>query len=134
MNLKRTTILPIDDHDLSLSIFESYVQKEMMIIMILLGDDPKIRGAVERADNLAKISYFQVERWVLWIRDHHTLKTELTDYLRKTDCQETYSDIRCFSLSPVKDQVAGIITKDNNLSYVDLQQSFFTAHQHDLNV
>jgi len=39
MNFKRTTITSFDDFALAESIFKSFVEKELMIIMVIIGDN-----------------------------------------------------------------------------------------------
>lgn len=135
MNLKRTTIIPLDDAALAESIFKSFIQKEMMIVMVIIGDTTTVREAVPKGDNLAQLSYFNMERWVLWLRNHDTLSKTLKDHLKASDAEnsnEVYENIKCFCFSPILDQVDGIILKNGQLSYASLQQSFFKAQSHDI--
>ncbi len=135
MNLKRTTIIPLDDTALAEAIFKSFIEKEMMIVMIIIGDTPTNRVAITKADKLAQLSYFNMERWVLWIRNHDTLSKTLKSHLKDSEADnsdETYDTIKCFCFSPILDQVDGIILKNGQLSYASLQQSFFRAQSHDI--
>lgn len=135
MNLKRTTIIPLDDAALAESIFKSFIEKEMMIVMVIIGDTQTTRGAITKADNLAQLSYFKMERWVLWLRNHDTLSETLKGHLKKSDADhsdEVYDNLKCFCFSPILDQIDGIILKNGQLSYASLQQSFFRAQSHDI--
>ena len=135
MNLKRTTIIPLDDAALAASIFKSFIEKEMMIIMVIIGDTSTVREAITKADNLAQLSYFKMERWVLWLRNHDILSKTLKGHLKDSDADnsdEDYDNIKCFCFSPVLDQIDGIILKNGQLSYASLQQSFFRAQSHDI--
>ena len=136
MNLKRTTIIPLDDEDLAASIFNSFIEKEMMILMIIIGNSDNIRAAVSKADNLAKLSYFNMERWVLWIRDHETLKAELTTKISESDDQinAEYNDLQCFCFSPILDKATAAIDTNTTLNYASLQQAFFKAQSHDTTI
>lgn len=134
MNLKRTTIIPIDDQKLATSIFKSFIDMEMMILMIILGDTDTIREALPKADNLATLEDFGMKRWVLWIRDYATLEKELKKYIKADNADnpdEEYENIKCFCFSPISDEVSGIILKNGTLSYLSLNYSFLKAHQHD---
>lgn len=135
MNSKRTTIVPLDDPALAESIFKAFIEQEMMIIMVIIGDTPSIREAIPKADNLAQLSYFNMERWVLWLRNHdilsHTLKSHLADSMAEHS-DVAYTEIQCFCFSPILDQVEGIILTTGQLSYASLQQSFFKAQSHDV--
>lgn len=135
MNLKRTTIIPLDDAALAESIFKSFIEKEMMIIMVIIGDTETVREAITKADNLAQLSYFNMERWLLWLRNHDTLSKTLKKHLKASDADnsdEPYDNIKCFCFSPILDQIDGIILKNGQLSYASLQQSFFRAQSHDI--
>ncbi|WP_178989307.1 hypothetical protein [Winogradskyella schleiferi] len=135
MNLKRTTIIPLDDAALAESIFKSFIEKEMMIIMVIIGDTETVREAIIKADNLAQLSYFKMERWLLWLRNHDTLSKTLKKHLKASDADnsdESYDNIKCFCFSPILDQIDGIILKNGQLSYASLQQSFFRAQSHDI--
>ncbi|MDN3493547.1 hypothetical protein [Winogradskyella bathintestinalis] len=135
MNLKRTTIIPLDDAALAESIFKSFIEKEMMIIMVIIGDTETVRDAITKADNLALLSYFKMERWVLWIRNYNTLSDTFKVHLKASDAEhsdEEYDNIKCFCFSPILDQIDGIILKNGQLSYASLQQSFFRAQSHDI--
>lgn len=135
MNLKRTTIIPLDDAALAESIFKSFLEKEMMIIMVIIGDTATVREAIPKADNLAQLSYFKMERWVLWLRNYDILSKTLKQHLRDSEADnsdEEYTNIKCFCFSPILDQIDGIILKNGQLSYASLQQSFFRAQSHDI--
>jgi len=135
MNLKRTTIIPLDDSALAESIFKSFIEKEMMIVMVIIGDTSTVREAITKADKLAQLSYFKMERWVLWLRDYDILSQTLKAHLKASDAEhadEAYDNIKCFCFSPVLDQIDGIILKNGQLSYASLQQSFFRAQSHDI--
>lgn len=134
MNLKRTSIIPLDDKALARIIFDAFIEKEFMIVMVILGDTDSIREALTKADNLATKSYFGMERWVLWIRNHDILEIPLKELLKNSDDDKAsadYEDIKCFCFSPVIDHPAGFILKQGRLDYVNLQQSFFKAQSHD---
>ncbi len=133
MNFKRTTIIPLDDKPLAQIIFDAFIDKEFMILMIILGDTNSIREALPKADNLATKAYFGMERWVLWIRDYVVLEDTLREQLKAHDENEDveYEDVKCFCFSPVLDAATGIILKNGRLSYASLQQSFFKAQAHD---
>ncbi len=134
MNLKRTTIIPIDDEELARSIFKSFIEMEMMILMVIIGDTDTIREAIPKADNLATLEYNNMKRWVFWIRNHSVLQKELKAYIKDSDADNTdedYENIKCLCFSPLSDEVSGIILKNGTLSYVSLNLSFFRAHQHD---
>lgn len=133
MNFKRTTIIPLDDAELAKQLFDAYLNKEFMILMIILGDTDSIRKALPKADNLATKSYFGMERWVLWIRNHAILEDTLRPLLETNDQDETlvYKDVKCFSTSPILDAATGIILKNAELNYLSLQRSFFKAQSHD---
>jgi len=133
MNLKRTTIIPLDDASLAASIFNSFIEKEMMILMVIIGDTQKIRESILKADNLAKLSYFNMERWVLWIRDHQTLRETLSTKLSESDdpINTPYDDIQSFCFSPILDKATAAIHKDVSLNYASLQQVFYKAQSHD---
>ena len=134
MNLKRTTIIPIDDQELARTIFRSFIDMEMMILMVIIGDTESIRKAIPKADNLATLEYNNMKRWVFWIRDHYVLEKELKEYIEASDVDNAdadYEDIKCFCFSPLSDEVSGIILKNGTLSYISLNLSFFRAHQHD---
>jgi len=135
MNLKRTIIIPLDDADLAEAIFKSFIEKEMMIIMVIIGDAQTIREAIPKADNLAQLSYFNMERWVLWLRNQDILSKVLKRHLKKSNAKysdELYNNIKCFCFSPILDQIDGIILKNAQLTYASLQQSFFSAQSHDI--
>jgi len=135
MNLKRTTIIPLDDAALAESIFKSFIEKEMMIIMVIIGDTETVREAIPKADNLAQLSYFKMERWVLWLRNYEILSETLKVHLKVSDAEnadEDYDNIKCFCFSPILDQIDGVILKNGQLSYASLQQSFFRAQSHDI--
>lgn len=135
MNLKRTTIIPLDDAALAESIFKSFIEKEMMIIMVIIGDTETVREAIPKADNLAQLSYFKMERWVLWLRNYDILSETLKGHLKASDAEnadEDYDNIKCFCFSPILDQIDGVILKNGQLSYASLQQSFFRAQSHDI--
>ena len=89
MNLKRTTIIPLDDDDLAQSIFDAFLEKEFMILMVVLGDTETIRKALPKADNLASKEYFNMERWVLWIRNHNVLSETLKAQLAESDDEKS---------------------------------------------
>jgi len=134
MNLKRTTIIPIDDATLAKTVFDSYIEKEMMILMIIIGDTDTIRKAIPLADNLAKLTYFNMERWVLWVRNHETLKDTLMKQLAASDDPDAdmdFNDVKCFCFSPVLDMAVSIVHKNSTLDYANLQQAFFKAQSHD---
>ena len=133
MNLKRTTIIPIDDKELAKSIFDAYIEKEFMILMIILGDTETIRNSLFKADNLATQTYFNMERWVLWIRDYEVLKKTLKAQLRANPNNDEfeYDEVKCFCFSPIQDVATGIIQKNGRLSYLSLQRSFFEAQDYD---
>jgi hypothetical protein len=117
------------------SIFKSFIEKEMMIIMVIIGDTSTIREAIPKADNLAQLSYFKMERWVLWLRNHDILSDTLKGHLKVSETEhadEDYGNIKCFCFSPILDQIDGIILKNGQLSYASLQQSFFRAQSHDI--
>lgn len=135
MNLKRTTIIPLDDTALATSIFKALIEKEMMIVMIILGDTTTIRKAIDKADKLAQLSYFNMERWVLWVRNHDVLAQTLKKHLKATDAEDSdqpFENIKCFCFSPVLDQIEGIILKNGKLNFASLQKSFFEAQSHDV--
>lgn len=135
MNLKRTTIIPLDDPSLANEIFESFIESEMMILMIIIGDTNSIRTAIPRADNLAKLTIHNMERWVLWVRDYSVLEDKLKNYLNASDAENSdadIDDIKCISFSPIQDQVVGIILKNGRLSYASLEKLFIQAQKHDL--
>jgi hypothetical protein len=135
MNLKRTTLIPLDDAPLAESIFKSFIEKEMMIIMVVIGDTPSIREVIPKADNLAQLSYFKMERWVIWLRNYDILSETLKIHLKNSGTEhsnEAYENIKCFCFSPILDQVDGIILKNGQLTYASLQQSFFKAQSHDV--
>jgi len=135
MNFKRTTIIPLDDSKLAKEIFTSYIEKDMMNLMIIIGDTDSIRSAIRKADNLAQRSYFDMERWVLWVRNHEVLEETLKKHLKLSDAENSdrdYEDIKCLCFSPIKDQVEGIVLKKGTLNYASLQQSFFKAQSHDV--
>ncbi|QCX00971.1 hypothetical protein FGM00_12930 [Aggregatimonas sangjinii] len=135
MNLKRTTLIPVDDPGLAKSIFNAFIEKEMMILMIIIGDTKSVREAIPMADNLATLSYFNMERWVLWIRDGKVLETTLKEHLKASTedhANADFGDIKCFCFSPIADEVAGIILKNGKLDYASLHQSFFRAQAHDI--
>ncbi len=136
MNFKRTTIIPLDDKELAKSIFDAFINKEFMILMIILGDNESIRESLPRADNLATQTYFNMERWVLWVRDYDILADSLKNQLEKKDEsgeeEVNYNDVKCFCFSPILDEAAGVILKNGRLSYLTLQNSFFRAQNHDL--
>ena len=137
MNLKRTTLIPVDDSALAKTIFNAFIEKEMMILMIIIGDTKSVRDAVPKADNLADLSYFKMERWVLWIRDGKVLETTLKKHLKvstEENADADFEDIKCFCFSPIADEVAGIILKNGKLTYASLQQSFFRAQSHDISI
>ncbi|MBP0904345.1 hypothetical protein ACFSKN_18875 [Mariniflexile gromovii] len=134
MNLKRTTLIPLDDDSLAESIFKSFIEKEMMLLMVIIGDTDTIREAIPKADNLAQLSYFKMERWVLWVRNYEILSETLKKHLKASDAdksKEDYNNIKCLCFSPILDKVDGIILKNAELSYASLQQSFFKAQAHD---
>lgn len=133
MNFKRTTIIPIEDKELAKLIFDSYIEKEFMILMIILGDSETIRESLFKADNLATQTYFNMERWVLWIRDYEVLKDTLIAQLKANpnNIEFEYENVKCFCFSPIKDVATGIIQKNGRLSYLTLQRSFFQAQDHD---
>ncbi|CAH8289629.1 hypothetical protein EV196_107228 [Mariniflexile fucanivorans] len=134
MNLKRTTLIPLDDALLAESIFKSFIEKEMMLIMVIIGDTDTIREAIPKADNLAQLSYFKMERWVLWVRSYDVLSETLKKHLKASNAEksnEDYNNIKCLCFSPILDQVDGIILKNAELSYANLQQSFFKAQAND---
>ena len=134
MNLKRTTIIPLDDTALAKAIFDAFIQREFMILMIILGDTDTIREALPKADNLATKAYFNMERWVLWVRNHDILQDPLKERIQNSDdpnASADYLDIKCVCFSPVIDHPAGIILKNGQLNYASLQQSFFKAQAHD---
>jgi len=133
MNLKRTTIVPLDDQELARTLFTSFIDMEMMILMVILGDNETIREAIPKADNLATLEYHGMKRWVFWVRNHAILEAELKEYLDKSDADDdmAYEDIKCLCFSPISDEVAGIIHKNGTLSYASLNLSFFRAHAHD---
>ena len=82
MNLKRTTIIPLDDPTLAKTIFDSYIERDMMILMVIVGDTDTIRKAIPKADNLAKKVYFNMERWILWVRNHTVLKGDIKNTIK----------------------------------------------------
>ena len=134
MNLKRTTLIPLDDALLAESIFKSFIEKEMMLIMVIIGDTDTIREAIPKADNLAQLSYFKMERWVLWVRNYDVLSETLKKHLKASNAEksdEDYNNIKCLCFPPILDQVDGIILKNAELSYANLQQSFFKAQAND---
>ena len=51
--LKRTTIIPVDDTALAGAIFSEFIEKEKMILMIIIGDTKSILDAIPKAYNLA---------------------------------------------------------------------------------
>lgn len=135
MNLKRTTLIPLDDVALATSIFNSFIDKEMMIIMIIIGDTSTIRKSITKADKLAQLSYFNMERWVLWVRNHDIIADILKKHLKASEAENTdeaYENIKCFCFSPIQDQVEGVILKNGKLTFASLQQSFFKAQSHDV--
>ena len=135
MNLKRTTYIPLDDTRLATTIFKSFIEKEMMVLMIIIGDSPAIRKGVKKADELAKLSYFNLDRWVLWARNEKILASIFKKYLKASDAHNTdkpYESIKCFCFSPIQDKVDGVILKNVALTYASLQQSFFRAQAHDV--
>jgi len=135
MNFKRTTIISFDDFALAESIFKSFIKKELMIIMVIIVDNQTVRDAIAKADNLAHLSYFKLERWVLWLRNHDILSKILKKHLKLSDANhpdELYNEIKCFCFSPILDQIDGIILKNGQLFYASLQKSFFSAQSHDI--
>ena len=133
MNFKRTTIIPLDDKPLAKLIFDAFINKEFMILMVILGDTESIREALPKADNLATKIYFGMERWVLWIRDYEILEATIKAQLTALDEHKEveYNDVKCFCFSPVLDAATGFILKNGRLNYASLQQSFFKAQAHD---
>ncbi|MCW5520646.1 hypothetical protein J1N09_12400 [Aureitalea sp. L0-47] len=134
MNLKRTTIIPTDDPNLAKQLFQSFIEKEMLVLMIIIGDTDTIRTAMPTADSLAHKIYFNMERWVLWVRDYEVLRGTLEQKLAESPNTKDmdYDDIKCFSLSPIQDLADGVIQKNGVLDYVSLQQSFFKAQSDDI--
>jgi|GEM_PF-3395983 len=134
MNFKRTTIIPLDDPELAKQLFDAYLNKEFMILMIILGDTETIREAMPKADNLATKSYFGMERWVFWVRNHDILADSLIPILEANDEAGNleYESVKCFCTSPVLDAASGIILKNGELNYRTLQKSFFMAQSHDI--
>lgn len=127
--------MPTDDPELARIIFQSFIELEMMILMVILGDTETIRQALPKADNLATLMDHNMQRWVIWVRNPIILKDEFERRLTASESENAdapYDEIKCFCFSPLNDLASGVILKNGTLSYSSLNRSFFKAHLHDI--
>ena len=133
MNLERTTIISPDNEN-ALATLQSFLDKNNALVMVILGHTKTIEKSMRKADNLAKLSHFNVERWVVWLQDPELLKTEITKHLNASNADkadEAYDNIKCYCYSHITDSIDGIILKNGRLSTLTLSKSFMLAQLKD---
>ncbi len=133
MNLERTTIIKPDNANAPATL-QSFLEKNNALVMLILGHTKTIEKSIKKADNLAKLSHFNVERWVLWVQDPKLLETEIKQHLTNTDAEksdEPFDNIKCFCYSHSTDTIDGIILKNGRLSTLTLLKSFMLAQNRD---
>jgi len=134
MNLERTTIIKPDNAHAP-NTLQSFLEKDNALVMIILGHTKTIEKSMKKANNLAKLSHFNVERWVLWVQDPKLLESEIKLHLTQTNAEksdEAFENIKCFCYSHITDSIDGIILKKGRLSTLTLLKSFMLAQNKDI--
>ncbi|MCH2488525.1 MAG: hypothetical protein MK211_00120 [Flavobacteriales bacterium] len=127
MSLERTTIIPLDDPDQATELFNNAIDRLKTTVMFIIGNTETVQEAIPNADHWAGETLIDLERWVVWLRDHEILKTEMQQLLENTfdpDFDEPYDTIKCFCLSPISKRAIGFILKNGSLANVRLLLSF----------
>ena len=134
MTLKRTTIIP-DNPVEAKAIYDQQVAHEKRTIMAIIGNTETVQEAVIEANALAHEQEFDnVDRWVLWAKDHGIVKDTLELILAESNAERSdrdFDQIKCFCISPVRREVEGIILKNGELNSISLDKSFLKAERHD---
>ncbi len=111
MALPNTTIFPLDNSAADLAEYSKLIDSDK-ILMVILGDSEALfkkgegtaldTGAVWLASQLTNASPGGFKRWVLWIKDHTTLKEKLEPILDASGHIKThtpYEEIKAFCLT-----------------------------------
>lgn len=75
MKLNKTTILPVDDPDLSLRMVKALVEEELLTLFLALGKGPAVEQLVQQADAQAQSG--KLGRHVVWARETEVVKPYL---------------------------------------------------------
>ena len=135
MDLKRTTLIPLDDSTLALEQYNQLISSDK-IIMVVLGISDAIEEGVALADELTETSPTNENRWVMWVKNHTVLKTKLEPILRAANIigdDTPYEEIKAFCLTRPGRKAQSRVHKNGEMDFVRLESLFVEAETASVN-
>lgn len=129
MNLKKTTVIPLDDNTLALEQYDKLITSDK-IIMVVLGTSDALEEGVALADILAGTSPTNENRWVMWVKNHTVLKAELELILIAANIIQDdtpYEEIKAFCLTRPGRKALSRVHKNGEMDFVRVESLFVEA-------
>ncbi len=128
MELFNTIVIKSDDPNHAKT-FHSLIFDNHFIVMVILGDTPASKTAVEKADYWADDSPRKIERKVAWIPQPNTLKNKCLDLLASFNNFQPaqYGKVLAFSLSPRWHETKHILWTTDTVDDLAIREAYLKA-------